>query len=138
MGSTFQADTPGNRHIANIDVASIASNGAASRFVILNAAQNIQVLAAKWIPQGADQGANSASYRALKLVNGGSAGTATTVVASLGFTASLASLSNNAMTGTATVASGAQVLFSQNTVGGAHSAGTVVAAGRLQVEYRLL
>ena len=138
MGSTFQADTPGNRHIATLDVASVASDGAASRFVVLNAAQNIQILAAKWEVQGADQGANSASYRSVQLVNGGSAGTATTVVASLGFTASLASLSNNALTGTATVASGAQVMFSQNTVGGAHSDGTVVIAGRLQVEYRLL
>lgn len=138
MGASFLADIPGNAFRVVYHNAAIASDGAASRFAMFRAPANLQITAAYWVPYGADQGADTGSYRKLSIVNGGTDGTATTVVASIALTASKASFSINALTGSATVAASAAVVFSQTTVGGDDATGTVLRAGVVQVEYQLL
>jgi len=134
MGSTFQADIPGNRHNAQIRfTASAASDGAAARNdETFSAPQNIEILGATWTPTGADQGAHAASYRRITLVNGA------VVLSSINMTASIASFSSSALSGTATLADGAIVAASQVTVGGDHATGTVFRAGTLDIEYRYI
>lgn len=138
MGTTFQADIPENRFRMDYQHASVASDGADARYAILRAPANLKITGAYWVPTGADQTADTASYRRLCVVNGGTAGTSTTIVASLNLTASKASFSLNAMSGTATVASGELIVFSHLTVGGAKDDETVLRAGMVQVEYQLL
>lgn len=133
-----------------ISHASVASDGAnatyggagfASKW---RAPQDCTIVAAYWEPHGADSAAaNASSYRALKLINGGADATGTTVLASINLTASLASntqraftVVSNASSLTPSIAAGAVVYASQNTVGGAHSAGTVLVAGQFRFNYR--
>ena len=127
--------------------ASIASNGAAARVLQTGPwGREGRITALYWSPIGADQAANTASYRRHLVYNGGTAGTSTAtanILASIGWTASGASL--KPMTGvvvypaSATTASSgtfgsADVLyFSQNTVGGDHASGTVTVAGQFKL-----
>lgn len=121
--------------------ASVASNGAdGSLGQIGPFPYNIRVRSAWWTPTGADQGANTASYRQLSLRNGGTAGTGTAVVASLNLTASKASLAPAEMTvdTTVTLASGAVLVASQATVGGTDATGTVLRAGQFALAYEII
>ncbi|MEK9722023.1 MAG: hypothetical protein VW405_00885 [Rhodospirillaceae bacterium] len=147
MASTKLGDIPGARfhapHVATH--ASVASNGAVARLGPIGPfAHDIRVRSAWWTPTGADNSITatnvSASYRVLSLVNGGTTGTGTTVVASLVNTATAASLAPIAMTvvTTATVASGAILYFSQATVGGALADGTTLAAGAFSVAFEVI
>lgn len=138
MGTTFQADTPDNRFRIEYHNATVASNGADARYAIMRAPANLKVTGAYWIPTSADQTGDASSYRRLAVVNGGTAGTATTIIASINITASKASFSLNALSGTATVASGELLVFSHLTVGGAKDDETNLKAGMTQVEYQLL
>ena len=133
MGATLNSDIPGLRDIVRFDHASLASNGAnALTGIVMVAPQAIEVLAATWVPADQDQTANAASYRRITLNNG------TVVISSVNLTASVASLATQALSGTATLAAGVVLNMSQITVGAAHTTGTILAAGTLQVEYRLL
>ena len=132
MGSTLDADVPGKRGLAHFSNASVASNGAdAISGMIMIAPQSMEILAAKRTPSG-DQAANANSHRKITVNNGA------VVISSVAMSASVASLATQALSGTATVAAGVALNFSHATVGGAHSTGTVLQAGTLQVEYRLL
>lgn len=105
---------------------------------------NIRVQSVWWIPAAADNdAANANSYRRLSLYNGGTAGTVTATasrIASANLTASVASRGAQALTVTTSVtaASGAILYFSQETVGGAHSTGTVLRAGQFAVAYEVI
>jgi len=138
MGATQQSDIPGNVYRDIYHNASVASDGAAARYSIFRAPQSIKVTAAYWSPYDDDQTGNATSYRRVAVVNGGTAGTGTTVIASLNITASKASMSLNALTGTATASVGEVMIFSQVTVGGDKDDETELRAGMLQVEYQLL
>ena len=139
MGKTLgQSDLPGHAFRGVMDrIASVASNGGASQFFIMRAPADINVTAAYWVPSGTDQTANTASYRRLSIVNGGTDGLGTTIVASLNITASQASKSMNAFVGSGSVPAGGVVLFSQVTVGGDEDDATELVAGYAQVEYEL-
>ena len=147
MASTALGDIPGARFHVPVVVthASVASGGANARLGQIGPfAHDIRVRNAWWTPTGADNGGtNTASYRRLSLYNGGSAGTATATanrVASLNLTASKASLAPAAMTvdTTVTVASGAILYASQETVGGASATNTQLEAGQFALAYEVI
>ncbi len=135
---------------AVISHASVASDGANATYggaavaTKWRAPQACTIVGAYWEPHGANSAAaNASSYRDLKLINGGADATGTTVLASLSLTASLASntqraftLVSNSSLSTPVLAAGDVVYASQNTVGGAHSAGTVLVAGQFRFNYR--
>lgn len=145
MGTTFLGDAQsGSLHGGIISHASVASNGAGA--VIANigvnnwrAPQACTIVEAWWEPTGADSAVtNTTSYRLLTLVNAGSAGTGTTVLASLNNTTSQASNTLKTMTvaSAATLAQGAVVAASHATVGGNETNGTVLVAGQFRFTYR--
>ena len=145
MGSTMLGDiTSGSLRGPVISHASVASNGAAAALSAIGALnwrapQNCTIVEAWWEPTGADSAVtNTSSYRLLTIINAGSAGTGTTVLASLNNNTSQASNTLKAMTvaSTATVAQGAVVAASHVTVGGAETNGTVLVAGQFHVTYR--
>lgn len=144
-------DIPGGSlHGGVISHASVASDGANATYggagVALKwrAPQDCTIVGAYWEAHGADSAAaNASSYRTLSLINGGADATGTTVLGSVALTASLASnttrgltLVSNSTYATPTLAAGAVVYASQATVGGAHSAGTVLVAGQFGFFYR--
>lgn len=140
MGSNFPADVPGNIQKASLALAAVASNGGAARYPILVAPQKIRVKGFVYNPYAGDQDINSASYRLLTIVDAGPAGTGTVVVASLALTASIASMGTGAgvvATANQDMDSGDVVVFSQATVGGDHTTGTVIPASRVEVLYEL-
>lgn len=140
MAGTFLGDIPGARFNLGQPNASVASNGAVGRLIEIGVApHDCRVQAAWWTPTGADQG-TAASYRNVKLINGGTAGTGTTVVASLALSASAASLTPRAMTtvSSATIPAGAMIYASQDTVGGTDATGTVLRAGRFDLSYEVI
>ena len=134
-------------HVEVPAIASVASNGAAARLGQIGPfGRDGRIKSVYWTPTGADQGANTASYRQIKVYNGGTAGTSTAtanILASFNFSASAASLKPVAGTvvypasGTAasagTFASGEILYYSQNTIGGDDATGTVLRAGQLKV-----
>ena len=146
MASTALGDIPGARFHAPVvgTHASVASNGAAARLGQIGPfAHNIRMRNIWHSPTGADQGANTASYRRLSVYNGGTAGTVTATasrIASLNYSASLASLGARALTvdTTVTLASGEIAYFSQETVGGDDATGTVLRAGQFSVAYEVI
>lgn len=139
MGNSRLADIPGAEFVGGqMDNASVASNGAGALIgYVFVAPADINIVNAWWTPTGANTTANTASYRALTLVNGGAAGAGTVVLASIVTTVTHASNTPIAFSGSGSVASGGQVALSQATVGGDHSAGTVLIAGRTSVTYQL-
>lgn len=148
MGQSFLADIPGNFFVAQIgSVAAIASNGANAKpgAVGFVAPANLRILSAWKHNLSAAEvtvgtGVSSASYRAHYLANGGSAGTATTRLATLLATASAAASGLRAFSvdSTQTVAAGEHIHYSQATVGAATADGTDAAACALQIAYQLI
>ncbi len=139
----FYGDIPGGAPCATPEllVASVASNGAAATArVAFRAPQAIRVVGAWWQPDTVAQAtaSASASYRQLKLINGGQGQAGTVVLGSLNLTASLQSLATRAFTlaSTPTLAAGDTLIFSHATVGGDNAEGTVLRAGTLFVQYR--
>lgn len=141
------ADHIGNHFQVNLgSSAAIASNGANGR--LMNgfvAPANIKILAVYKSNLGADEATvgtatSSASYRRTTLNNGGSAGTATTILASLNATASQGSLGSRgfALVATPTASQGDVLYVSHLTVGAATANGTDAAACIYQVEYQLI
>lgn len=144
-------DIPGGSlHGGVISHASIASDGANATYggagfaLKWRAPQACTIVGAYWEAHGADSAAaNASSYRTLALINGGAAAAGTAILASVNLTASLASntkrnftLASNSTIATPVLAAGDIVYASQNTVGGAHSAGTVLVAGNFSFDYR--
>lgn len=146
MANTQLGDIPGARFHAPAVVthASAASSGANAYLGQFGPFQhNVRVRNVAWAATSADQGANTASYRRLSLYNGGTAGTVTATasrIGSLNLSASQASRGTSAFTidTTVTVASGAILYFSQETVGGLDATGTVLQAGTLAVAYEII
>jgi hypothetical protein len=104
MGSTKQSDIPGNHHEKVIPTASVASDGADTLYQpIMYVRQNSTFKAAHWFAS-ASQAGHGTNYRILKVVNRGSAGSGTTVVASYALTASLAANKAAAFTNSTTAA----------------------------------
>src|SRR4030065_59677 len=146
MGKTFLVGIPDNSFCRNFTAASVASDG--SNAVVASAAfiapNSIKVKNAWYIPwaDAATVGTatTSATYRRINLLNGGTSGTGTTIVASCNMTASVASRGSKAFATTAnnTLSSGQMLYFSQLTVGGTDDDGTVLQSGVLQIEYQLL
>ena len=147
MGKSVLADVVGNFFVAHLgSVAAIASNGGDARLQnAFVAPANMKVLsvwkanlAANEVTKGT--ATTSASYRRHRFFNGGSAGTATTIVASLNATASAASLGSRAFTLTANnTASTGEILYADHlTVGAATAEGTVAAACEILMAYELL
>lgn len=125
--------------------ASVASDGANATYGGAGgvgkwrAPQACTIVRAYWEPTGADSAAaNASSYRRLSIINGGTNATGTTVLASVNLTASAASNTERAFTlvTTPTLSQGECIYASQATVGGAHSAGTVLVAGVFHFDYR--
>lgn len=138
MGTTFDADVPGNEQLFVMDIASAATNGTAQN-VLFEAPSDLIITEAAWIPDGADQEGHGTSYRTQSIINLGTAGSGSTVVGSKAFTASLASLTAGDFTITSTNASiddGEIVAFKTSVTTAAASSD--MAAGVLQVRYRLL
>jgi len=147
MGSTFQADIPGNKHVAVIGTsAAVASNGADARLAgpIMIAHQNLKVLSLEKQCHAAEvtkgTATTSASYRRSILYNGGSSGTGTVNVASANATASVAAQGTRAFatTATNTVADGEVLYVSHLSVGAATANGTDMAAATYVLSYELL
>lgn len=147
MGKSVLADTIGNFFVAHLgSVAAIASDGANARLQnAFVAPANVKVLsvwkanlAANEVTKGT--ATTSASYRRTRFFNGGSAGTATTIVASLNATVSAASLGSRALTLTTNnTASTGEILYAdQLTVGAATANGTDNAACEIIMAYELL
>lgn len=140
MAKTALGDIPAARFPMTAAHASAASNTANGRLVPIGVAvHDMRIRAAWWTPTGADQG-TAASYRNQTIVNGGTAGTATTTVASRVGSASAASLVPAAMTvdSTATIPAGAMLYASQATVGGTDATGTAIAAGEFTLAYEVI
>ena len=148
MGQSFLADIPGNFFVANLgSVAAIASNGANAKPAAVGfvAPANLRILSA-WKHNisvnevTAGTAISSASYRRHVIGNGGSAGTATTILASLNATASAAASAARAFAvdSTVTVSAGDIIHYSQLTVGAATADGTDAAACSLQIAYQLI
>ena len=148
MGQSFLADIPGNFFVANLGtVAAIASNGANARPLALGmvAPANLRLLSAWKHNLSASEvtvgtAVSSASYRRHMIRNGGSLGTATTILASLNATASAAASGARSFTtdSSATVSAGDVIYYDQITVGAATADGTDAAACALMVAYQLI
>lgn len=149
MSETFLGDIPGNRfYMANVVThASVASNGANARLdgFVGPFLQTVRIISAWWQPDAnQNTAATTDSYRRLSLYNGGTAGTATATasrLASLNLTASVNSRSANSFTVVSTghtIASNSILYFSHETVGGAETNATVLAAGHFSLVYELL
>jgi hypothetical protein len=146
MGKTFLADIPDNYAHQVFTNAGVASNGANA--VIASAAfvapNNLIVNRAWYMPwaNAATKGTatTSATYKRINLLNGGTSGTGTTIIASCNLTASIASRGSKAFATTAnnTVSAGYILYFSALTVGGTSDDGTQLQAGVLEIEYELL
>lgn len=150
MGKSMFADQPAlyGHGVINLGtVAAIASNGANARpgavgFVAHHDMRLLSVwkhnLSAAEVTVGT--ATSSASYRRHMIRNGGSAGTATTIVASLNATASAASLGSRAFAvdSTLTISRGDVVYYDQITVGAATADGTDAAACGLTAAYQLI
>ncbi len=139
MGNTRLADIPGAEFMGGqMDNASVASNGAGAVVgYVFTAPADINVVNAWWTPTGGDQLGNATSYRVVNILNAGAAGAGTVVLGSIGMVASHASNTPVAFTGSGSVASAGQVGLSHATVGGDHSAGTKLFAGRTTITYQL-
>ena len=146
MGKTFQADLVDAWYHQVFTNAGVASNGAnaviaSAGFVVPDNLQVNRVWYQPWA-NAATKGTatTSATYKRVNLYNGGTAGTATTLMASCNITASIASRGSKAFATTASnTASGGEILyFSALTVGGTSDDGTELKAGVLQIEYELL
>lgn len=140
MAKTALGDIPGARFPLKGINASVASNGANGRLIELGVApHDMRIRSAWWTPTGADQG-TAASYRNVKLINGGTAGTGTAPVASLALSASKASLTPASMVvdSTVTIPAGAMIYASQDTVGGTDATGTVLRAGQFDLAYEVI
>ncbi len=148
MGQSFLADIPGNFFVANLgSVAAIASNGANAKPAAVGfvAPANLRILSAWKHNLSANEvtagtAISSASYRRHVIGNGGSAGTATTILASLNATASAEASAARAFAvdSTVTVSAGDIIHYSQLTVGAATADGTDAAACSLQIAYQLI
>jgi hypothetical protein len=151
MGKSMFADAPGNLYghgIINLGtVAAIASGGANARpnpvgFVAFHDMRLLSVwkhnLSASEVTVGT--ATSSASYRRHRILNGGTAGSATTIIASLNATSSApASGARSFTVDTAvTIARGEVVYYDQLTVGAATADGTDSAACGIQAAYQLL
>lgn len=137
MGSTPQADTPANVYFMDVPVASVASNAQAV-VPILGPGQAIQVLSAQMIPT-ASQAGSATNFFVASLINLGSAGTGTTVLASRSFSAtgtSIAALVPGSLTlGSVTSRASAEVLAMSYTSSGN---GIAAVAHTLHLAYRYL
>lgn len=147
MGKDFLADIPGNHfEMPPVQSASVASNGAAGMegFGMWRAPANGQLLRAHRIVLANEAtvgtATTSASYRRHRIINAGSAGTGTTIIASLNQTVSQASRTSRAYTleSSPSFSAGELLLFDQTTVGGNNDDGTVVAASLINIHYELL
>lgn len=144
MAKYRQGDTPGARfggsdHISN---AAVASGGANS---ILGMAGPMgvdrRVRDAYWTPTASSQSATqSATYRQLLLINGGTGGAGTTAIGTLNLSATKGQWAPAGFTldTTHTITSGGVVLLSQGTVGGTDANGTVLVAGQVDLDYEVL
>jgi hypothetical protein len=148
MGQSFLADIPGNFFLANLGtVAAIASNGANARpnpvgFVAPGNLRLLSVwkhnLSASEVTVGT--ATSSASYRRHRILNGGSAGSATTIMASLNATASAPASGARSFSvdTTVTAAAGDVIYYDQLTVGAATADGTDAAACGILAAYQLI
>ena len=145
MGKVFLADVPDAKFQKIFTCASVASDTDAvvgSTGLVVGNDLSIQRV---WYQPWADQATQgtattSATYRRINLYNGGTAGTAVTIMASVNITASIASRGSKAFSTTAsnTASAGEILFFSALTVGGDNDDGTILQSGVLQVEYELL
>lgn len=142
MASTALGDIPDARHSLGVHaIAAVASGGANAKAAYFGPFEHpVRIRALYYTPTAADQGANTASYRRLTVVNAGAAGTGTTVIGSLNLSVSKASLApaSFVVDSTATVAAGAQFVVSQITVGGAETTGTVLQAGYVSGSFEVI
>lgn len=145
MGTTALGEAySGSLRGSVISHASVASNGANAAIRAIGAdnwraPQACTIVEAWWEPTGADSAVtNTSSYRTLTIINAGSSGTGTTVLASVANNTSQASNTLKAMTVVAnnSVSQGQVVAFSHATVGGAETNGTVLVAGNGHFTYR--
>lgn len=140
MGTTPQADTRDNIHALVTQFASVASNGAASRHALFTAPQDVRIKSFGVNFYGADKAINATSYQRLSLVDGGAAGTDTTIISSINLTTSVASMgtaSGSIATANQDLDDGDILIFSHVSVGGDHTDGTVLPAYAIVVEYEL-
>lgn len=147
MGDSFLADIPGNFFIQKLgSYAAVASGGAGSlqldsAFV---APADIKIVSAWRFVNAAEvtvgTATSSASYRRMNLLNGGTAGSGTVIMASLNATASASATTARAFVTTAnnTAPAGAIIYASHLTVGAATADGTDMAAGFVQIAFELL
>lgn len=147
MGDSYLADIPGNRFVRSLgSSAAIASGGAnaviGQTYFVAEADLKIhsawKIATANEVTVGT--ATSSASYRRFNLINGGSAGTGTTIMASLNNTASTAAGGSKAFATTAnnTMSAGQIGYISQLTVGAATANGTDAAESVFAIAYELL
>lgn len=141
MGKTSQADIPDNKFTQMFNVASTASDAGASKRVLFEAPADLLITEVAFIPDGGDQGGATATYRDLKVLDGGAAGSGVALAATKRVNATGASLAPIDFTVTSSLASidaGDIVLLSKGATAGGDSSDTVVQSGMLRVSYREL
>lgn len=148
MGKSRLADIPGNFFVARLGSSGAIASGAANARLAdvgFMAPADMKVLSVWKHNLQADEvtkgtATTTSSYRRHTLVNGGAAGTGTTVLASLNATASAASLGARsfAMVATPTAAAGDVLYGSHLTVGAATADGTDAGAALWEIAYQLL
>jgi hypothetical protein len=119
----------------NGSITNAASNGATARTAPFAAFhRDYRPTVFYFSPTGADAtGSSTATYRQLLVLNGGTSGTGTQVLASLNLVASLASWGTRAFTvnTSVTVASNSVIYFKQTTVGSGDHANCVMPAASI-------
>jgi hypothetical protein len=147
MGKDALADISSNHfQMPAVQTTSVASNGANALegFGLWVAPANGKLRSAYRVVYANEAtvgtATTSASYRRHRIINGGSAGSGTTIIASLNQTVSQASRTSRAYTleSTPSFSAGDILLFDQITVGGNNDDATVVAVSSVNVEYELL
>jgi len=137
MGSTFQADIPGNRYEIVENTASVTANGADNLYQpIFRVPQAGTFKNAYWM-SSASQDSHGTNYRTLQIINLGAAGAGTVVLASYALTASKAAnvpytMVNNATAANLALAAGDVLAF----VTVVAASGIDVNAGVAQIEYQ--
>lgn len=94
MGSTPQADVPGNLYLHTVFYPSRASADADSILPFMGPGQAIDLIAAE-VEFGAAQVGSATNYADIKIVNKGTASAGTAVLASRSFSATTANLAAN-------------------------------------------
>jgi len=137
MGSTFEADIPGNVEEIIIENASAGSAAGSARYGAKIAEQPLTITAVKWVPVSGSQAGASANYRTIRLVNGGTSGTGTVVIAEHAFSATNISCAQFASVGLSIDKANSEIKTGEILYFSHTGSGVAMQQGFMTVDYRL-